>query len=139
MTRLVGKQKISGREAQEMRARFGVWPGPSGDFVAAEAMRYSVGRETIRRILRNETHLDPGFGQGQFVAPPAFPFAGTPTEPPPSDAGMEAEARKLFDALSTPAGETVVNAFQEELGAPPMPQPTPAPPAPPTPDLSELA
>lgn len=125
MTRLVGKQKITGREAAEMRERFATWPGPSGDFVAAEAERYRVGRETIRRILRRETHLtvEGPTPDGPPAFPPAFPWAGTPT-PAPSDAA-EADARRLLESLSNPSGDAVVEAFREAAAAP-APTPTQA-------------
>lgn len=129
MTRLVGKQKITGREAAEMRERFATWPGPSGDFVAAEAERYRVGRETIRRILRRETHLTV---EGPTPdGPPAFPWAGTPT-PAPSDAA-EADARRLLESLSNPSGDAVVEAFREAAAAAPAPTPGSKPP-----DLNDL-
>ena len=112
---LHGVQKITNAEAQEIRVRFAAWSGPSGAFVAAEAQRYRVTRETIRRILRGETHLAPLAGAGAL--PPAFPWAGTPTPPLPLDA--EESARRLLEGLGAPSGEAAVDAFREEIAPPP--------------------
>lgn len=106
MARLMGQQKITTAEAGEIRERFASWNGPSGPFVASEAARYSVTRETIRRILRHETHL--GLGDRPL------PWAGTPTPEPPS-AALESEARRLFESLTAPASESAVEAFKQEV------------------------
>lgn len=112
--RLVGKQKITAAEAADMRARFQRYPGPSGDFVTAEAIRYAVNRETVRRILRGETHTTPAAALG--ASPPAFPAPEAPAQPDAaSAAALEADARRLLESLTNPSGDAVVDAFREEL------------------------
>jgi hypothetical protein len=103
MARLVGKQKISSAEADDMRQRYADWPGASGNFVANEALRFSVNRETIRRILRGETHtrttLAGAFGQAPGLPPafPAAPLAPTSTAPDPA---AEESARRILASLA---------------------------------------
>lgn len=115
MARLVGKQKISTAEAVEMRQRFADWPGASGDFVTTEALRFSVNRETIRRILRGETHTGMTLERA-FGTPPGFPAAPTPTPTPAVDPEAEESARRVLASLATPSGDAVVDAMRRELG-----------------------
>lgn len=133
MGALKGIQKITTGEAREIHTRLASWQGPQAAFVAAEALRYRVGRETIRRLLRGETHVDalpqfaalaPAAAPPAAPAVPAFPWAGTPTPAPFPDPETEASAQRLLDALRTPSGDAVVDAIREELGGP-APEVTP--------------
>jgi len=132
MAALMGNQKISASEAAALRERFAAWPGASGPFVAAEALRYRVNRETIRRILRYETHLGavdlaaPGAAAPGAAPTPAFPWAG---EAAPEAAALEAsaaadaDARRLLNSLANPNADAVLAAMRAELAGTPTPEP----------------
>lgn len=120
MTRLVGRQKITSAEAGVMRERFAAWGGASGDFVAAEAQRYGVNRETIRRILRHETHTGVA-GCAVAEQPPAFPWAGEVAEASPPGA-VEADAARLLASLQTVGSDEIVDVFRDALREPKEPQ-----------------
>lgn len=48
--------RMTQADADGIRQRAAEWRGPSAAFVHAEADRFEVGIETIRRVLRNETY-----------------------------------------------------------------------------------
>ena len=145
MSVAIGRRKILDAEAAALRERAASWHGPSGAFVRAEAARFNVTTETIRRILRGETHLgltllaQPAAAAG--VAPaPAFPWAGEVAEPANPEAALASDesARRLLESLGSATGDAVVDAFREAFGEEPAEapaRPTPELPSPESPNL----
>lgn len=97
--------KMTQADADGIRARATIWHGPSAAFVHAEADRYDVGIETIRRVLRNETYRvarrPAEGGRPNFVTstpaptiPPGFSTSGS--------SGAVASAQRLAGLVSEP-------------------------------------
>ena len=101
---LVGKQKITIAEARDLRVRFARRGAlPSGDFVAQEAVRYGVTRESVRRILRHETHLEP----------PRELESLESLAPEPTSAEASDSAAALLRALTQDTSQDVLEMFKK--------------------------
>lgn len=103
-----GFRRISLDEAEDMRRRAAAWPGSRADFVRQEQRRFSVGAETIRRLLRGETHIRPGFGAEVHADPTSAP-------PPPADieALLQAQAAAAAASFSEDSGAAAVDLFKQ--------------------------